>query len=218
MSRIVKTVITVTVLHETHGLDTEYVYGMDLAEIAEFIDTGAGIGDKTVVSNKVLDVGDVRQELLALGNDGTFFDLTEVDGYDFGPLPVVITLDRKDAKPGERASDFIGRFATEDIASSFLSLSATIDPDDLHEGRYGICTMAKGEFCDDEPVMVELTNAEAAGLGPIPGTIVRQLTAKEADPEGGPMYAVRYEDGAVGHAFGFEITPVATELPDGIDI
>lgn len=126
---------------------------------------------------------------------------------------IVIDRDIVDAKIGEKASDFVGRFATVDIASSFLSLSASIDPDDLKAGRYGICEMAVGEFCEDEPVLFTETGEETSQ----PGIVIRERPEHE-NPEGtGILYEVTLDDGTEVHAFPNELAPVPTELPDGID-
>jgi hypothetical protein len=53
-------------------------------------------------------------------------------------LPVYVGLAIPDAKPGERATEEIGRFATIAEAEDFLATSATIDPDRLEAGDYCI--------------------------------------------------------------------------------
>lgn len=65
---IFKHTITVTVLSEDENIDFE-----NLSEIDEYI-SGEGIGTFEVTNKKII-VGDaIKQELIDIGNDGTFFD------------------------------------------------------------------------------------------------------------------------------------------------
>lgn len=61
------------------------------------------------------------------------FDALEAANLAIQPLPpVVVTIDRGDAV------EVVERFYSIAGAESFLATSATIDPDDLHAGLYGI--------------------------------------------------------------------------------
>ncbi|TAN06802.1 MAG: hypothetical protein EPN36_03475 [Rhodanobacteraceae bacterium] len=81
MGQIKKTIIQVTVLHRNEdSLD-----GISLGRLGEYIDDGAGIGQSEVISSEDVPGGQVKQELLALGNDGSFFgDGEAIDKEDFG--------------------------------------------------------------------------------------------------------------------------------------
>ena len=79
MWQIKKTIIQVTVLHR--GEDS--LDGMSLGILGEYIDDGAGIGQSTVISTEVLPGKQVKHELLALGNDGSFFSDGEDIDEDF---------------------------------------------------------------------------------------------------------------------------------------
>lgn len=52
--------------------------------------------------------------------------------------PVAVTLEVIGAKPGEIGQEVIARFYTLAEAEDFLGTSATIDPDRLEAGHYGI--------------------------------------------------------------------------------
>jgi hypothetical protein len=65
---IYKTIITVTVLSDT-PLEFD-----DLAELEHAISYGDCVGMHEVGTHQVVDPQCVSTELLALGNDGTFFD------------------------------------------------------------------------------------------------------------------------------------------------
>jgi hypothetical protein len=60
---------------------SEVFSGMELSRIAEAIDTGEDIGgDVHIASVEALLADKVKDELLAIGNDGSFFD--SVDDAD----------------------------------------------------------------------------------------------------------------------------------------
>ena len=67
---IQKTTITVTILHDA----TDPISEMDLATILREMDSGNLIGT-TYSTNSTVNVApeDVREELLSIGNDGTWF-------------------------------------------------------------------------------------------------------------------------------------------------
>jgi hypothetical protein len=67
---IIKTKILVTVLHRDN-LDP---CQMNLAEIAAEMDDGEFVGMVEDLGSRELDPRVVQQELLALGNDGMFFE------------------------------------------------------------------------------------------------------------------------------------------------
>lgn len=68
-----KTVITVTVLSEG-----PYDY-RGLASLAYDMDEGDCVGMVTCAESAPLDAGQMREALLAAGNDGAFFDLDAED-------------------------------------------------------------------------------------------------------------------------------------------
>lgn len=199
----------------------EHYYGENPADRAE------GVIPEWFGTRKNPDIGNLLRQCLDQGlaidgcetEDSTAETLAcdgdEDEDDDPEGLPVIITLNRKDAQPGEQATDFIGRFQTEDQASAYLSLSASIDPDRLDAGDYGIETLDPHVFVVGEPVT--FTSTASDGPGPCSATVLRQLTDDEADPEGGPMYEIKLGSGKREHAFGFELTAEATELPDGWD-
>ena len=74
MKRIRKTVFTVTVLSEEGEIPPGQ---LELETVLSEMDDGPYIGQCTTESEDWLDPVKVQDELLALGNDGTFFDLGE---------------------------------------------------------------------------------------------------------------------------------------------
>jgi hypothetical protein len=70
---IYKTIITVTVL-STLPLEFD-----SLEELGREIDSGDSIGNVEVGSHIKLDQDRVNEELLNIGNDGTFFDDVDVE-------------------------------------------------------------------------------------------------------------------------------------------
>jgi hypothetical protein len=82
MTKIVKTVITVTVLHQAGSLE-----GMDLADIAYEIDEGDWLG-QTEMREELVPDDRVRAECEELGNDGSFFEhLFDTAGDDTEEAP-----------------------------------------------------------------------------------------------------------------------------------
>lgn len=74
--KIYKTELRVIVFSE-EPLDFNFV---SLEDLAASIHTGDNIGDVTIVSrSEITDPGVVRDELLAIGNDGEFFQHDEDD-------------------------------------------------------------------------------------------------------------------------------------------
>lgn len=74
MRPIYKTVLRVTVYSE----DGSPLEGCSLADMGEAIDIGDDIGEVETVSRETItDPAQLHRELLAIGNDGTFFG--EVD-------------------------------------------------------------------------------------------------------------------------------------------
>ena len=68
---VAKTVITLTMIHPVDLDPAE----MSPADIAYHLDGGEFVGGRTsITTTAILDI-DVEQELKALGNDGTFFEL-----------------------------------------------------------------------------------------------------------------------------------------------
>jgi hypothetical protein len=70
---IVKTVFQVTVLHE-HDID---VANWDIISVIESSDSGDIISNYRVVSQENVAQENIKNELYAVGNDGTFFDYGE---------------------------------------------------------------------------------------------------------------------------------------------
>jgi hypothetical protein len=80
MPRYSKAVITVTVLAEESPKALEaLVQSMDLATILEEMDTGAMIGTYETTSVAEVPPEKIHEELLAVGNDGTFFGSLDSD-------------------------------------------------------------------------------------------------------------------------------------------
>lgn len=67
---IMKTTITLTILHHK---DSD-IQNMSLADIVYQIDDGDCIGDAKNVTTEPVPEDKVNDELLAMGNDGSFFD------------------------------------------------------------------------------------------------------------------------------------------------
>lgn len=71
MAKIFKHIYTVVVLSDSdEPVD-------DLNVLADSIDTGEDIGQFEHTSTEEVSAEQVKQELLAIGNDGTFFDLLD---------------------------------------------------------------------------------------------------------------------------------------------
>lgn len=74
MSQIVKTKIVLTVLHDRSTCD----YGVedfdDLRDVLQEMDDGEFIGTYEVVSVEDVEADKVKDELRAIGDDGTFFE------------------------------------------------------------------------------------------------------------------------------------------------
>lgn len=66
---IVKTTITITVLHRAGGLDN-----MEIADVLYEMEQGEAVGWETGRTTEAVPTDKVQDELMALGNDGTFFD------------------------------------------------------------------------------------------------------------------------------------------------
>ena len=71
MSDIIKTTITLTVLHRIDDGPED----MSLERISEEMDMGEFLGKKEITSTQVIDPEKVAEEEIALGGDGTFFNL-----------------------------------------------------------------------------------------------------------------------------------------------
>lgn len=73
---IVKTTLQVTVLQEADSLEdaAERLGHLSLSDLGDFIDEGDGIGGFKTLAHVSVSPGDVEDELLLIGNDGTFFD------------------------------------------------------------------------------------------------------------------------------------------------
>ncbi|BAI96684.1 hypothetical protein Sj15T_09870 [Sphingobium sp. TA15] len=72
--QIHKIVLQVTILLDRS--DRPRLYSMGLENIAREMDEGGFVGMVSTLSDQPLKPGDVHEELLAIGNDGCFFDLT----------------------------------------------------------------------------------------------------------------------------------------------
>lgn len=68
--QIIKTVITITVLHRADNPMTEY----DIEEVLYEMREGEAVGWETDRVTEPVAAEQVPDELVALGNDGTFFD------------------------------------------------------------------------------------------------------------------------------------------------
>jgi hypothetical protein len=71
--RIQKTKITVTVLHDADVVQTPPEYYDDLGDLQYKMSEGGFIGSIEVDSVEDVDPANLEQELIAIGNDGTFF-------------------------------------------------------------------------------------------------------------------------------------------------
>jgi hypothetical protein len=77
-----KMIIQITVLTDTETPEraSALFSGMELSEIADAMDVGEDIGGPIrIASVETLPADRVKDELLAIGNDGTFFDLADHD-------------------------------------------------------------------------------------------------------------------------------------------
>jgi hypothetical protein len=79
---IVKTRITITVLHRSDNPMTDHGIDEVLYEMSE----GDAVGWETGRDTVPVDPNDVGAELIALGNDGTFFDEDEDEYQDVGAV------------------------------------------------------------------------------------------------------------------------------------
>lgn len=70
---VAKTVITLTMIHPVDLDPAE----MSPADIAYHLDEGEFVGGRTAITTIAVPDHDVQRELKALGNDGTFFQLSE---------------------------------------------------------------------------------------------------------------------------------------------
>ena len=73
MPRYVKTVITLTVIHDS----TLPIDCMELSHIAREMEEGEVIGAMTQASSTPIPDGEIRRGLMAVGNDGEFFNFDE---------------------------------------------------------------------------------------------------------------------------------------------
>lgn len=78
---IVKTVIQLVILQEADSLQAaeERIAPMGLADLAYLIEEDDGIGAFSTTAHDAVAPADLEAELLALGNDGTFFGDDEED-------------------------------------------------------------------------------------------------------------------------------------------
>jgi len=72
---IVKTIITLTILHEADTLESaaNRITSMSLGDLGYMIEEGDGVGDYVITHMDEVPQDKVHAELLELGNDGTFF-------------------------------------------------------------------------------------------------------------------------------------------------
>lgn len=75
---IVKTTITITVLHRADNPMTD----CDIEEVLYEMREGEAVGWETGRVTETVAAEQVPDELVALGNDGTFFDDDEEEGSD----------------------------------------------------------------------------------------------------------------------------------------
>lgn len=75
---ISKTIITITVLHDSVD-DLDFI---ELGQIIDAMNEGDMIGMSKITSTEHVAPEKVRDELLAVGNDGTFFDAIDFDAID----------------------------------------------------------------------------------------------------------------------------------------
>lgn len=78
MAKIIKTIITLTLLHREDFPLSQ----MSLEQIGHEMDEGDCVGSFGTVSEEAVPLAKVPAELEALGNDGTFFDLEDGDYTD----------------------------------------------------------------------------------------------------------------------------------------
>jgi len=76
--RIFKTVFTVTVLSEDMPISPD----TDMEDVLNYINTGDGIGQVELASADSIPADKIEAELLAIGNDGTFFNMGDEDEGD----------------------------------------------------------------------------------------------------------------------------------------
>lgn len=83
MRRIAKTVLTITVLHDAE----DDVSSLPVEEIAQEMNNGFCVGTVEHVSTVVVPAAKITEELLACGNDGTFFEDFLDAATDLIPTP-----------------------------------------------------------------------------------------------------------------------------------
>lgn len=84
LSRVTKTVLQYTVLHDEAGDLSSY----SLEDIAHLCGVGGYVGGcLTVVSSTVLTKADLNAEAAALGSDAAFFDVDRSDAREGGSMP-----------------------------------------------------------------------------------------------------------------------------------
>lgn len=73
---VFRTAILITVLHEARDLDTARaeITSMRVHDILSEMDDGSFIGATRWEATREIPPAEVRTELLAIGNDGTFFE------------------------------------------------------------------------------------------------------------------------------------------------
>lgn len=71
MTQVYKTVITLTVFHD----EKDTLDGLSLTDIDYETNDGRMIGFHEITSSQCIRKEDLKQELQAIGNDGTFFDI-----------------------------------------------------------------------------------------------------------------------------------------------
>lgn len=87
---IKKTVFQVVVLHE----DEYDVESWDISEVIPEMQSGAIIGQSSVISSSTVDESVVVSELVAIGNDGTFFEYEDNSCPHGCPLEIDSAGDR----------------------------------------------------------------------------------------------------------------------------
>mgnify|MGYP000321263279 CR=1 FL=1 len=82
MTKLIRTVIQVTVLHAAHtDAEVQSVEAMSLEQLGVFINEGDGLGESRTVSIDEIAPTEIAALCRDLGNDGTFFAQDVADSY-----------------------------------------------------------------------------------------------------------------------------------------
>lgn len=168
--KIRKVIIGVTLL--MHEADEDRLSTMSLARIGEEIDFGDMVGAFAITSSSALSHGAVARELLALGNDGTFFGELESEDEASDTM-----LAAHPAAPSPTQASTIGALICELLETRMTDVGTgdCRPPDvtsDVH--RSGADIVALSSRSQDEITQIDLTLDDATAfrlrIEPLHGT------------------------------------------------